>query len=154
MPLPEAQLRLGWVYGYRGHQCRNNTYITASGDLVYFVAGVAIVLTPSEDGDLQRYYFGHDDDLISLALHRDGVLVATGQVGADPKICVWNSDTMDTVSIMHGVHKRGVATLSFGGVRNKVAYGLVSVLTFPHSSWHHVALKTSTWLLSGTGKKE
>jgi hypothetical protein len=41
-------LRLEWVYGYRGHQCRGNLgYLPQSPDgaraLVYSVAGVAVV---------------------------------------------------------------------------------------------------------------
>ena len=59
---PKSQLRLEWVYGYRGHQCRNNLYYTASKEIVYFVAGVAVVYHQKEHR--QRFYLGHDDDII------------------------------------------------------------------------------------------
>lgn len=59
---PESQLRLEWVYGYRGHQCRNNLYYTASGEVVYFVAGVGVVYNVAEGK--QRFYLGHSDDII------------------------------------------------------------------------------------------
>ena len=59
---PECQLRLEWVYGYRGHQCRNNLHYTASGEVVYFVAGVGVVYNTAEGR--QRFYLGHSDDII------------------------------------------------------------------------------------------
>ena len=61
---PEARLVLEWVYGYRGHQCRNNLYYTASGAVVYFVAGVGVVY--DTDNKKQRFYLGHSDDIIRL----------------------------------------------------------------------------------------
>jgi hypothetical protein len=83
MAYPEAQLRLQWVYGYRGHQCRNNIHITHQGDVVYFVAGqpssfstvmegasqwrpyfVGVAIILSLDGHKQRFYLQHDDDII------------------------------------------------------------------------------------------
>ncbi len=49
----------------------------------------------------------------SLALHPERVLVATGQVGKEPYICVWDSYTVQTVSILKDVHSHGVACLAF-----------------------------------------
>lgn len=49
----------------------------------------------------------------SLALHPERVLVATGQVGKEPYICVWDSYTMQTVSILKDVHTHGIACLAF-----------------------------------------
>lgn len=60
---PESQLQLEWVYGYRGHQCRNNLYYTAVGDIVYFVAGVGVVCCHSEEKQ-QKFFLGHSDDII------------------------------------------------------------------------------------------
>ena len=52
----------------------------------------------------------------SLALHPEGSLVATGQVGKDPYICVWDSTTCETVSILKDAHQRGISCLSFNSV--------------------------------------
>ena len=62
---PDSQLRLEWVYGYRGHQCRSNLYYTASGEIVYFVAGVAVVYNIAEGK--QRFFLSHSDDIIRYA---------------------------------------------------------------------------------------
>ncbi|XP_053700273.1 echinoderm microtubule-associated protein-like 5 [Synchiropus splendidus] len=108
---PNCHLRLEWVYGYRGHQCRNNLYYTAAKEIVYFVAGVGVVYNTREHK--QKFYLGHNDDIISLALHPERVLVATGQVGKEPYICVWDSYTVQTVSILKDVHSHGIACLAF-----------------------------------------
>lgn len=49
----------------------------------------------------------------SLALHPDKTLVATGQVGKEPYICIWDSYNVQTVSILKDVHTHGVACLAF-----------------------------------------
>ncbi|KAI4804128.1 hypothetical protein KUCAC02_025769 [Chaenocephalus aceratus] len=61
---PSCHLRLEWVYGYRGHQCRNNLYYTAAKEIVYFVAGVGVVYNTREHK--QKFYLGHNDDIISM----------------------------------------------------------------------------------------
>jgi len=54
----------------------------------------------------------------SLALHPEKRLVATGQIGKDPFICVWDSSTLKTLSILQGGHDRGITALSFSGDGN------------------------------------
>lgn len=60
--------------------------------------------------------------LCSLALHPDKVQVATGQVGKEPYICVWDTYAMQTASILRDVHTHGIACLAFdsdGQVRSQ-----------------------------------
>lgn len=59
---------------------------------------------------------------VSLAIHPDKIQVATGQVGKDPYICIWDTYAMQTVSILRDVHTHGVACLAFdsdGQVRTR-----------------------------------
>ena len=63
---PKGQLKLEWVYGYRGYQCRNNVYYMASKEIVFFVAGVGVVYNHREHR--QKFFLGHDDDIIRYAL--------------------------------------------------------------------------------------
>ena len=42
-------------------------------------------------------------------------MVATGQVGKTPFVCVWDSSSLDTVSILQGGHERGIAAIAFSG---------------------------------------
>jgi len=55
----------------------------------------------------------HTDDIISLAIHPNGKIVATGEVGRKPKIVVWDLETKDVKAILEGFHKRGVSLLAF-----------------------------------------
>lgn len=59
---PRCQLRLEWVYGYRGHQVRSNLFYNMANELVYFVAGVGIVYDAKEHK--QKFFLEHDDDII------------------------------------------------------------------------------------------
>lgn len=59
---PRCQLRLEWIHGYRGHQCRNNLYYTTSKEVVYYVAGVGVVFNTREH--TQKFFLGHNDDII------------------------------------------------------------------------------------------
>ena len=61
--VPPAQLRLQWVYGYRGHQSRNNVVVTSSSAVVYFVAAVGIVHTTGPK-PAQTFYGQHTDDIL------------------------------------------------------------------------------------------
>jgi WD40 repeat protein len=103
----------GRSYGYRGHQCRNNARYTASESVAYFTAGVGIVYDPRKH--TQRYHVKNDDDILSLAVHPNGKYVATGQIGKEPIVCVWDTETGDTLSILRGVHSIGVCALAFSG---------------------------------------
>ncbi|KAK7582719.1 hypothetical protein V9T40_014164 [Parthenolecanium corni] len=70
---PQARLN----YGYRGKDCRSNLYLLPTGEIVYFVAAVAVLYNSEEQS--QRHYFGHTDDIKCLAIHPNKLLVATGQ---------------------------------------------------------------------------
>ncbi len=52
-----------------------------------------------------------------MAIHPSGEFVATGEMGAVPKIVVWNSTDrvgfMDAVSVIKGFHRRAVLQLAF-----------------------------------------
>ena len=63
---PPSQLRLEWVYGYRGNQCRNNLYYNVSREAVYFVAGVGIVHNVA--AKKQKFFRGQSDDILWLVI--------------------------------------------------------------------------------------
>lgn len=81
---PNEQLKLEWVYGYRGKDCRCNLYVLPTGEIAYFIAAVAILYNVDEQ--VQRHYIGHTDDIKSMAVHPNKLIVATGQcAGHDRK---------------------------------------------------------------------
>ncbi|KAG8279171.1 Echinoderm microtubule-associated protein-like 1 [Homalodisca vitripennis] len=58
---PHSKLKLDWVYGYRGRDCRSNLYLLPTGEMVYFVAAIVVLYNVEEQS--QRHYLGHTDDV-------------------------------------------------------------------------------------------
>lgn len=61
---PEKKLQLEWVYGYRGTDTRKNLWVLPSGELLYYVAAVAILFDREEN--TQRHYIGHTEDIMCM----------------------------------------------------------------------------------------
>ncbi|XP_061300328.1 echinoderm microtubule-associated protein-like 3 isoform X2 [Pezoporus flaviventris] len=118
--LPPERLQLDWVYGYRGRDSRSNLHVLASGELIYFMACVVVLLhVPLRR---QRHYLRHSDCVRCLAVHPDRLRVATGQAaGVDkdgkllqPVVHIWDSATLLTLQqIGLGSFERGVGSLAF-----------------------------------------
>jgi microtubule-associated protein-like 1/2 len=110
-------LKLEWVYGYRGRDCRNNLYQLPTGELVYFTAAVVVLYNVQDH--MQRHYLGHTDDVKCLAVHPDKITIATGQVaGHDkkegrgnkkdagdslPHVRIWDSVSLNTLHVTASV---------------------------------------------------
>lgn len=126
---PEQDLALSYVHGYRGHDLRNNLGYTRAGAVVYPAAALGVVTAPvgseAHDGSSkspsQQFFGGHTDDVLTVAVHPDGVHIATGQIGKDPIIHVWNAEAMEPVASLRGVVKRAVAGLSFSPDGSRLA---------------------------------
>ena len=67
-----------WGCRYRAYDCRSNLFYLQSGEIVYHVAAMGIVY--NREKHARRFYLGHTDDVLSLAVHPSKDLVATGQV--------------------------------------------------------------------------
>lgn len=61
---PDKKLLLQWVHGYRGLDVRKNLWVLPSGELLYFVAAVAVLY--DRDEEAQRHYTGHTEDIMRL----------------------------------------------------------------------------------------
>ena len=96
--LPLQKLELEFVHGYRGYDCRDNLFYTSKGKVVYHIAAVGIVLDKNEKK--QCFYTQHTDDILCLDIHPSRTIVATGQIGAKPPIHIWDTETMQTLSII------------------------------------------------------
>ena len=110
-PAPDGGLLLDFVFGYRGYDARNNIHFTAQKEIVYHVAALGILY--NSENHTQRFYNKHTDDILCLALHPMKDYAATGQVGRDPAIHVWDITKTTTISILKGQHQRGVCSVDF-----------------------------------------
>lgn len=127
---PLETLSLDWVYGYRGRDSRSNLFVLRSGEVVYFIACVVVLYRPGggpggPGGGGQRHYRGHTDCVRCLAVHPDGIRVASGQTaGVDkdgkplqPVVHIWDSETLLKLQeIGLGAFERGVGALAFSTV--------------------------------------
>ncbi|XP_027855245.1 echinoderm microtubule-associated protein-like 2 isoform X2 [Xiphophorus couchianus] len=118
--LPEKKLKLQWVYGYRGRDCRCNLYLLPTGEIVYFNASVVVLYNTEEQQ--QRHYLGHNDDVKCLTVHPDMVTIATGQVAGNskdgkllaPHVRIWDSVSLNTLHVIGmGAFDRAVTCVSF-----------------------------------------
>ncbi|GAB6020327.1 Echinoderm microtubule-associated protein-like 5 [Chamberlinius hualienensis] len=117
--LPSNRLKLDWVYGYRGRDCRSNLHYLPTGEMVYCMAAVVVLFNLEEN--TQRHYMGHTDDVKCLAIHPNKLLIASGQVaGHDrregrPHVRIWDSVSLNTHCILglNGDFERSIACIGF-----------------------------------------
>jgi len=116
--VPVASAELEWVHGYRGFDCRDNLRYNRDGQVVYHAAALGIVMDPTPDRKQQQFYAKHTDDITSLAMvnpsvEKYGNVVATGQIGEDADIHIWETSSLETLSIIRGFHRTAVVALDF-----------------------------------------
>ncbi len=79
---PLSGLQMEFVYGARAHDTRNAVVYTGRGEVVFLAGATAVAYSPIQH--TQRFFNGHTDDIIALALHPDFNTAATAQVRASP----------------------------------------------------------------------
>ena len=114
------RLRLDYVYGYQCYASRQNLFYLQ--DEIVYPCGSLVVLLNRRDNS-QRYAgggflgqaAGHSDDILSLTINPQRDMVATGEVGINPLVCVWK--LADLTAPLHqlslGQGAKGVSVLSF-----------------------------------------
>ncbi|XP_020620193.1 echinoderm microtubule-associated protein-like 6, partial [Orbicella faveolata] len=108
------ELSLEFIHGYRGFDTRNNLHYLPEGDIVYHAAGAGIVLSTANG--IQSFYLDHTDDIICLAVNQHPKfknIVATGQIGTEPCVHVWDAMSKETLSVIQGFHTKGVCAVNF-----------------------------------------
>mmetsp|Transcript_673 Transcript_673/g.2236 ORF Transcript_673/g.2236 Transcript_673/m.2236 type:complete len:519 (-) Transcript_673:85-1641(-) len=102
--VPDASLRLAFVYGYGGlANGAPNLFYNSNGEMVYYTAGVGV--TYNSRTHSQRFFLGHDNDIRCLHVcphpitvnrtdYPANTLVATGQMctpDTNPYVSIWDS---------------------------------------------------------------
>jgi WD40 repeat protein len=76
------------------------------------VANVVILL--NQNVNKQRFYLSHDQEVISMAVsNKDGGIIASGELSAQPAIHIWDRKTLETYGVIKGLHSQGVHLLQF-----------------------------------------
>uniref|UniRef100_A0A8C4SLW8 EMAP like 5 n=1 Tax=Erpetoichthys calabaricus TaxID=27687 RepID=A0A8C4SLW8_ERPCA len=116
---PGNSIRLHFIHGYRGYDCRSNLFYTQTGEIVYHVAAVGVVYNRQQN--TQRFYLGHNDDILCLAIHPLKDYVATGQVGRDSSVHIWETEMLKPLSVLKGYHQYGVCAVDFSADGKRLA---------------------------------
>ena len=109
---PDAELELEFVHGYARDSLANNLFYTSRENvIVYYTAAIGVVYDASTN--TQRFFLGHDDDVRCLCVNATRDLCATGQVGREPVVCVWDPETCAERARLQLPAVRGVAAVGF-----------------------------------------
>ncbi|KAF5291175.1 hypothetical protein FQA39_LY14417 [Lamprigera yunnana] len=150
---PEKKMQLEWVYGYRGLDSRKNLWVLPTGELLYYVAAVAVMY--DRDEETQRHYIGHTEDIQCMDLHPSREMVASGQrAGRNRKtqahIRIWSTETLQTLYVFGmGEFEIGVAAVTFsqlngGSYVMAIDGGRESILSVWQWQWGHLLGKVAT----------
>ena len=77
---PEGNLRLKCAHGFRAHDATGNLKYAGGasrGKVVYTTAALGVIQDTGNDR-AQEFFDLHEDDVVSLAIHPDGDIAATG----------------------------------------------------------------------------
>jgi WD40 repeat protein/Ca2+-binding EF-hand superfamily protein len=109
--LPDEALQMSWIYGMRTGDVRGCCRYTVDGDIVYPAASVGVLYNKAKHR--QRFFMDHRQEIVSMAMHPQGDIVATGEVGVDPAIMVWDVRKMAKIVRLKSLFKGAVVLLSF-----------------------------------------
>nr|CAD7260679.1 unnamed protein product [Timema shepardi] len=143
----------GAGYGYRGTDSRRNLWVLPTGELLYFVAGVAVLYDRDEES--QRHYTGHTEDIQCMDLHPSREMVASGQrAGRNRKtqahIRIWSTETLLTLYVFGmGEFDLGVSAVAFSQLNGgsyvlAVDGGRERILSVWQWQWGHLLGKVAT----------
>ena len=116
--LPQGNLSLKYVHGYRCFDSYGSAKYGKKGEVIFIQAALGVVIDGKGQKPEQSFFQMHEEDLISLALHPKLNIVATGQMAAKGKaktidIYVWDADTKNILSHIKDFHLRAVCQLAF-----------------------------------------
>lgn len=94
---PSINLDIGYIYGYRSYDTRNNLKYNSQGEAVYHTAACGIVLNKSKN--TMRVNTSHFDDITCLDVNLSKGIAATGELGRWPSLIIWDINTLETKAI-------------------------------------------------------
>jgi len=106
---PPPQLRLEWVNGYSKRGIGYNQY----NEVIHFAASIAVVTTRKSE---QRHFVRHKAAIEAMAMHPNGILIASADESEDSEIIVWDTVSMEQqVQFLTKCPPKGVSHLAFNG---------------------------------------
>lgn len=152
---PVISVKLDWVHGYSAQEnSRNNVRFTPSSksnlsgrhdEIIYPAAAVCVLHNTKTK--TQRHLVAHTDDVLSLCVHPTLPIAASGEIGKQPKIVLWDLEAAEPICVLKGFHQRGVLLLVFLSTEQLVSVGDDEdhsiALYESKDSWKSAILKTT-----------
>jgi WD40 repeat protein len=107
---PNMDLDIGYVYGYRSYDTRNNLRYNSQGEAVYHTAACGIVLNKQKN--TMRVNTTHNDDITCLDVNLSKGIVATGEMGRWPSLVIWDANTLEMKTIFAKKLERNISNIS------------------------------------------
>ena len=148
---PPYDVVLNHVYGIKIADCRQTIKYNEQGHMVYMVGTYGIICDRDNECK-QRIYQQHKHVLISMDVNVTGKLVATGELSLDPELHIWNATTACGVSVIKGIHRRGITSICFTSCNHYLITlgqdlrNSVVVLCSPSGLWNDVYTVCSSGL--------
>lgn len=89
---PKVEVRPAYVFGFRSKDVRDNLKYINKNEVVYATA--AIVVIHNTKNKAQRFFVEHQADVSCFAVRNLDGLVASGDLGSPPSICVWSAESL------------------------------------------------------------
>lgn len=106
---PNSILRLHYVYGIRSYDTRNNLFFNSKGNLLYHTAELAVILNLEDNS--QKFITENQDDILCMDTWKN--LTATGDVGDNPILVIWDNEKLQVLAKHVGTLRKGINLLAF-----------------------------------------
>ena len=119
-------------------------------EIVYFTACMVILFNPKLNQ--QRFYTQHEQEVISVAVsNQSGDYIASSELGDPPNIHVWDSRTLENITILSGIHRKGIHLMAFSkSDKYLVTCGLTKPSAVVIYDWKKEVVLVSTSISSPT----
>lgn len=108
---PDGALELEWIFGYQSEVCSNNIFYNSDGGILYNVGRYVIIY--NTDDNTQKLFTGHENEISSLAIHPNKIIVASAEFGENSRVLVWNSQNLQIFFNVEILSSFGVQYISF-----------------------------------------
>jgi len=154
--MPSTELELEFVFGYSGSRARGNLCSNDSGEIIFPASRVMVVF--NIETRTQRFFLQHTDEVSAVSMHPGNIIVATGEHGPRGTICVWDSQSIETLAVLlrsssssaAAAGKIGVSAVSFAGDKGEILAAVTQDMMVMIWQWKDKQLIAST--CAGTGR--
>ncbi|EGR31153.1 hypothetical protein IMG5_116830 [Ichthyophthirius multifiliis] len=115
----DVNTHINWVFGIRSEGVKRALeFIKSQGEkaasekILYFTACIVVIFYPKLFE--QKHYLEHDNEVLSMCVSKNSSLVASGEIAQNnPAIHLWDSNTLQNLGVIKGIHQKGIHLLQF-----------------------------------------